>query len=116
MRYFTYPRHSYIVKEDSVCIWNQLYLYCNTAIVDSTVLHIGEWNDKITTFPGLYILSSLVHGAFKYLWPLESIACSALFLRILNIVLAAFVPIGAALCRGQVMYTLITCNVDSNII
>jgi hypothetical protein len=60
---------------------------------------VDHWNDKITTFPGLYLLSAAAYALVPA--PLQG-GCSASFLRSLNLLLAAGIPAMAALCRQQV--------------
>lgn len=61
-----------------------------------------QWNDKITTLPGLYLLSAVGFAPVARSLGMGA-ACSTPFLRTVNLMLAAGVPIMSALCRQQVL-------------
>lgn len=56
------------------------------------------WNDKITTFPGLYLFSS---GAFRILQ--QFVECNVNFLRFGNVLFVALTFYGCVLCRRRLV-------------
>ena len=54
-----------------------------------------EWDSKITTFPGLYLLSFIINNVLSY-------ECSVIFLRGINVFLAILWPYYLYQCRRTI--------------
>ena len=70
-----------------VLFWRHLFIASRCA---------DDWDKKITTPPGLYLMSTLLHR-------LSGLACSLEFLRLSNFVSLCVLPIASYKCRTQVM-------------
>ena len=58
----------------------------------------GAWDDKITTFPGLYLMSSII----PYLLRAEGDYCTVGSMRFVNLALAHLLFVGCLLCRNRI--------------
>ncbi|KAI8629343.1 glycosyltransferase family 59 protein [Xylariaceae sp. FL1651] len=58
----------------------------------------GEWDDKITTPPGLYVLTILFNG-------FRRLSCSVLDLRAFNVNIPAGISVVALICRANLHHT-----------
>ncbi|CAM1511742.1 Fc.00g092550.m01.CDS01 [Cosmosporella sp. VM-42] len=61
-----------------------------------------EWDDKITTPPGLYLISLLIPGVVQYSSFVGAYACSAQSLRTVNAVVLLVLAYLALLCRREI--------------
>lgn len=76
-----------------------------------------HWDSKITTFPGLYLLSAAVFSIVsKFLWKLlgYEIFCTVIFLRLLNVWISFFSFLLYRACRLQVMHSLLAAKHSSD--
>jgi len=78
---------------DEVYHIKQAQAYCSSIY--------GQWDNKITTYPGLYLLSSGLHHLLGRIGGSQLIGstCSVLELRLINSLLVAMTYVACVLCR-----------------
>ena len=107
LAYFASVTMSLDTYMDEIFHIPQAQLFCNKICKQSAqhqmnppnifkyISNLDEWNDKITTPPGLYLISVLINNSL-------GCGCSVEMLRIANIVGASITPILVFLCSKQV--------------